>query len=224
MIVTIDGPAGAGKSSVARGLAERLGFDFLDTGAMYRAVAWAALERGIDLTDAQQIVAVAESIRIEFRQDRILVDGQDVSEQIRTPHVTEHVRFAAGNNAVRAILGTQQRQIGLSSENLVTEGRDQGTTVFPQAQCKIFLTATPETRARRRAEELKRKGQSITYEEVLASQNLRDEQDQSRSVGPLSQAQDAMPVYTDDMDEEQVLTHLEWVVRTAIEAVAKSGS
>lgn len=212
MIVTIDGPAGAGKSSVARALAERLGFEFLDTGAMYRAVAWAAIHAGVDIEDAAAVAKVAKCIKIEFQGDTLFVDGRDVSQEIRSPQVTENVRFAAGNEDVRSLLVEQQRRIGLKAKNLVTEGRDQGTIVFPDAECKIFLTATAEERARRRYRQLISKGVEVTFADVLDSQNRRDEGDQSRDVAPLAKAPDAIEVYSDNMSLEQVLTHLQWLV------------
>lgn len=212
MIVTIDGPAGAGKSSIARRLADRLGFEFLDTGAMYRAVAWAALQAKLDLGQPDAVTKVASEIRIEFKNGCLTVDGQDVSEQIRTPEVTKSVKHAAGNAEVRSLLVDQQRRIGEASEDLVTEGRDQGTVVFPNAECKIFLTATPEERARRRYRELVAKGEVITFAEVLESQNARDAGDADRKVAPLAKAEDAIEVYTDEMTPEQVLAHLEWIV------------
>ena len=214
MIVTIDGPAGAGKSSIARQLAERLGFEFLDTGAMYRAVALACLKAEVDLHDENQVAEVAERIEITFRDNAILLNGKDVSDDIRTPRVTEHVKFAASNSAVRALLVDQQRQIGEACKNLVTEGRDQGTIVFPQAECKIFLTATAEERARRRYRQLIASGERITFAEVLDSQNQRDAGDEKRSVAPLVKADDAVEVLTDEMSLDEVLTHLEWVVRS----------
>lgn len=215
MIVTIDGPAGAGKSSVARALAKNLGFEFLDTGAMYRAVAWAALRDEIDLNQPDTMVEIAKKIEIRFESQLILVDGADVTTTIRSTEVTEHVKHAAGNDEVRAILGSQQRTIGLAAKNLVTEGRDQGTIVFPEAECKIYLTATPEERARRRYRELLRQGEVITFADVLDSQNSRDAADESRDVGPLAQAKDAVEVYTDEMTQEQVLNHLVWVVESS---------
>lgn len=214
MIVTIDGPAGAGKSSVARELAKRLAFDFLDTGAMYRAVAWAAIESKLELSNATAITEIATDIEIAFRNERIWVNDQDVSELIRTPEVTENVKYAAGNNDVRAILVDQQRRIGEVCENLVTEGRDQGTVVFPDAECKIFLTATPEERARRRYRQLIAAGEMITFAEVLDSQNQRDAGDEKRVVAPLAKAEDAVEVYTDEMTAEEVLAHLEWIVES----------
>lgn len=213
MIVTIDGPAGAGKSSVARALADRLGFEFLDTGAMYRAVTWAVLKANANLEEPDEVEAIAKRIRIEFRDNQIFVDSQNVSKEIRTPRVTECVKFAAGNPTVRSILVEQQRRIGVEAENLVTEGRDQGTVVFPKAECKIFLTATAEERARRRYRELIGKGEMVTFSSVLESQNERDQRDEQREHAPLARAEDAVEVYTDEMSQEQVLTHLEWIVR-----------
>ena len=215
MIVTIDGPAGAGKSSVARRLAERLGFAFLDTGAMYRAVAWKARECAVDWQQPDQIEAVARDMDLSIRGDAVIVDGQDIREEIRTPAVTECIRYAAENLGVREVLTHRQRQFADSVDNLVTEGRDQGTTVFPQADCKIFLTATPEERAKRRYHELLAKGESVTYPEVLASQNQRDAGDSGRPVGALAKAEDAVEVYTDGMSPEQVVAHLEWIVRSS---------
>lgn len=214
MIVTIDGPAGAGKSSVARALAKRLGFDFLDTGAMYRAVAWAAIDSGVDIEDAMAVVEVAKRIKIEFQDDTLFVDGRDVSQEIRSTQITDNVRFAAGNEDVRTLLVEQQRRIGTEANNLVTEGRDQGTVVFPQAECKIFLTATAEERARRRYRQLISKGVEVTFADVFDSQNRRDAGDQSRDVAPLAKAPDAIEVYSDHMTLDQVLTHLQWLVES----------
>ncbi len=215
MIVTIDGPAGAGKSSVARALARELCFDFLDTGAMYRAVTWAAIRDRIDLRNAAAMEEVSRKIEIRFDSQQIFVDGFDATSAIRTPEVTEQVKHAAGVDSVRAVLAAQQRTIGLAAKDIVTEGRDQGTIVFPEAECKIYLTATPEERARRRYRELLRQGEVVTFADVLDSQNLRDASDAARDVGPLAQADDAMEVYTDEMTQEQVLNHLVWVVRSS---------
>lgn len=214
MIVTIDGPAGAGKSTVAKRLAARLGFQFLDTGAMYRAVAWAAQETNLDWGDESAIAELAQRIRIELRDDRIYVDEHDVTEKIRTPQVTAVTVHAASNPGVRSHLVGIQREIAARA-NFVTEGRDQGSVVFPNATCKIFLTASPEQRAQRRLEDLHARGQQATLEEVLADQNLRDEQDSSRAVSPLIEPEDAVVVNTDGMSIEQVVDHLEELVEKA---------
>src|SRR5215470_5055942 len=184
MIVAIDGPAGAGKSTISRRLAERLGFAFLDTGAMYRAVALAALRRGFGANDVDDIARMTEKLTIDFDGTRTLLDGEDVSDAIRTSEVSAAVYLAADNVAVRRRLVDLQRQIA-TGRDLVTEGRDQGTVAFPHAECKIFLTASPQERARRRWEELLARGESITFEEVLAQQLDRDQRDATRPVGAL---------------------------------------
>ena len=153
MIVTIDGPAGAGKSSAARELARRLGFRFLDTGAMYRAVTFAARQRGVDLTDGEQLARLAGQIRVELAGDRVLLDGADVTAAIRKFDITTAIHHAADNAAVRGQLVKWQREAA-GGGDVVTEGRDQGTVVFPNAECKIFLTADEQERARRRHRDL----------------------------------------------------------------------
>jgi cytidylate kinase len=215
MIVTIDGPAGAGKSTIARALARRLGFRFLDTGAMYRAVAWSAREEKLDWTDPEQIVVLARQLRLEVGEHEVRVDGRDVTEAIRTSEVTALTHFAANNPGVREHLVELQRQAA-GRDNIVTEGRDQGTVVFPQAECKIYLTASPEERARRRAHELASRGQPTSVAEVLHHQNQRDERDANREVGPMVAASDALEVSTDGLTPAQVLDRLEEIVRAKL--------
>jgi cytidylate kinase/pantoate ligase/cytidylate kinase len=212
MIVTIDGPAGAGKSTVARALADRLGFRFLDTGAMYRVVALAAARRNVDWEDAAALAELAHRIEIRFDGDRVFLDGRDVTREIRSSQITAHVRPVADNPGVRQRLVDLQRRIG-DEGDLVTEGRDQGTVAFPHAQCKIFLTASAEERARRRVNELLQRGETTTVQEVLAQQNMRDQQDSRRPVGALIRAADAVQVSTDGMSQEQVVERLVDLVR-----------
>jgi CMP/dCMP kinase len=212
MIVAIDGPAGAGKSSISRQLAERLGFQFLDTGAMYRAVALAALRRGLGDGDSSAIARLTGELTMQFDGPRTILDGKDVSAAIRTNEVSAAVYLAADNVAVRERLVELQRRIA-AGRDTVTEGRDQGTVAFPSAECKIFLTASPLERARRRHGELLARGEAATLEEVLAQQADRDRRDATRPVGALIKAKDAVEVVTDGLTQEQVVDRLEAIVR-----------
>ncbi len=213
MIVTIDGPAGAGKSSAARGLARRLGFRFLDTGAMYRAVTLAARERGLDLADGEQLARLVEEIRVELAGDRVLVEGRDVTDAIRKFEIAVATHYAADNPAVRAQLVGWQR-LAAAGSDVVTEGRDQGTVVFPEAECKVFLTAAEDERARRRHADLLARGEDIPFDEVLANQRLRDYRDAARPVGALVKATDAIEVSTDGQSADEVIARLEQIVRS----------
>jgi cytidylate kinase/pantoate ligase/cytidylate kinase len=212
MIITIDGPAGAGKSSVARALAARLGFRFLDTGAMYRAVAWMAMQRRIDWKEVDRLAELARSLKIELVEQGVLVDGQDVTRQIRASEVTRVIKYVANAGPVRGVLVELQRREA-EGRSVVTEGRDQGSVVFPQAECKIFLTASPDERARRRWRDLALRGEALTFDEVLRQQNERDENDRNREVGPLVKPDDAVVVSTDGKSREEVLQELTAIVR-----------
>ena len=212
MIVTIDGPAGAGKSSVARALAQRLGFRYLDTGAMYRAVAWAALQYHVDLQNPAALADLISQLELNLQGTHVLLNGSDVTEQIRQPEVTLAVRFVADNVPVRKHLSALQRRAAADG-SIVTEGRDQGTTVFPDAECKIFLTASPAERARRRCRELRAKGMDVTEEDILRQQTERDLHDGNRPVGGLEKAADAIELCTDGLSVQQVIDRLEAIVR-----------
>jgi len=207
MVIAIDGPAGAGKSTVARAAAERLGFTYLDTGAMYRCVALAVSERGGEPAE------VAEAIEIELG-DRVLLDGRDVTDAIRTPEISETSSQVSADIGVRMALVRKQQQI-LREGDWVAEGRDVGTVVCPHAEVKVFLTASPEARARRRAEEL-----GADYRAVLAQQIERDERDERRRHSPLIPANDAVPVDTTELDLEEVLGQIMTLVVEAKEIEA----
>jgi cytidylate kinase len=211
MIVTIDGPAGAGKSSAARGLAQKIGFRFLDTGAMYRAVTLAGIRRRIDWQDASALARIASEAELELSGDRVLWDGEDVTQAIRTFEVTRLSRFAADNLAVRMHLVELQRRIA-SQSDMVTEGRDQATLVFPDAECKIYLTASDVIRAQRRYEDLHRRGEEVTFDEVLTKQIERDRRDLEREFGGLRKAADSIELNTDGLSTDQVIQRLEKIV------------
>jgi CMP/dCMP kinase len=207
MVIAIDGPAGAGKSTVARAAAERLGFTYLDTGAMYRCVALAVTERG------GEPAAVAEAVEIELGE-RVLLDGRDVTDAIRTPAISEASSQVSADIGVRLALVRKQQEI-LRDGDWVAEGRDIGTVVCPDAEVKVFLTASPEVRARRRAEEL-----GADPAEVLAAQVQRDERDERREHSPLIPANDAVPVDTSELDLEGVLGQIITLVVEAREIEA----
>ncbi len=199
-VVAIDGPAGAGKSTVARAVAEELAFTYLDTGAMYRAVALAALQRGADPA------SIAADLAIE-PGERILVDGRDVTDEIRTPAVSEAASRAAADPAVRTAVASQQRRL-LSSGDWVAEGRDIGTVVAPHAEVKVFLDADPRERARRRAAEL-----GVDADTVLAEQTIRDERDRTREHSPLAPAEGSVVIDTTDMTLPEVVQRIAALAR-----------
>ena len=175
-VITLDGPAGAGKSTVARRLAEKLGLKFLDTGAMYRAFTWAALERGVDLRDTPALVRLIRGSLLDFDRGRVMLDGWDITDEIRAERVTKNAVFLADPPAVREELVRLQREFGKEG-GLVTEGRDQGTVVFPDADFKFYLDAAIDVRARRRVEELKKRGEPATLKEIEAGIADRDGRD-----------------------------------------------
>lgn len=211
MIVTIDGPAGAGKSTAARELARRIGFDYLDTGAMYRAVTWLVLQQGISPADEAAVGQVAEQIEIEFIDETVRVNGQNVTREIRSDSVNQNISAVSDNRRVREEMVRRQQAIA-EQGNFVCEGRDQGTVAFPNSPCKIFLTATPEARARRRCDELARRNEPAEYAAILEQQTDRDRRDQSRPYGALVKAPDAEVLVTDDMSLEQVVDKLAEIV------------
>ena len=218
MIVAIDGPSGSGKSSVAREIARRCGLTYLDTGAMYRSVAWACLDRGVNPEDAEAVADVAREVRIEFLSDdgaqRVLVDGTDVTEAIRTPEVELAVSPVSANPAVRETMVTIQRRFGAEGD-VVAEGRDIGTVVFPGADVKVFLSASPEARARRRA--VQRQGGNLatgdavdvdaaSEQAILADLVRRDTYDSTREASPLRPADDARRIDSSELSFEEVVS------------------
>ena len=215
MIIAIDGPVAAGKTTLSKHLAARLGFSLLDTGAIYRAVALASRRQNIDWSDQPSVATVASQLRIEFRwidgTNQVLLEGEDVTEAIRTPEMSQGASLVSALPQVRAALLNLQRQLGEQGD-VIAEGRDIGTVVFPGADLKIFLTAHPEVRARRRHEEWLRNGHDETYKEVLEALEERDARDENRSVAPLEPASDSILLDSSDLSIEQVVTQtLEFV-------------
>ncbi|GAB3216834.1 (d)CMP kinase [Mycolicibacterium hippocampi] len=212
LVIAIDGPAGTGKSSVARGLAQSLRARYLDTGAMYRIVTLAVLRGGIDLGDAAAIAAAADGIELAVGhdpgQDRSYLAGEDVSAEIRGDAVTRAVSAVSAVPAVRTRLVALQRALAQGPDNVVVEGRDIGTVVLPDADVKIFLTASPEERARRRNDQNVAAGLPGDYDGVLADVKRRDHLDSSRDVSPLRAAEDALVVDTSHMNQAEVIAHL----------------
>ncbi len=209
IVITIDGPAGAGKSTVAKALARRLGFSYLDTGAMYRAMTLKALRAKINLEDVAALVALARKTSIALVSDvrqglKVLLDGEDVAEEIRSLEVTNNTFYIARAPEIREIMVRWQREIG-EKQNIVTEGRDVGTVVFPQAARKFYLDADFEERAHRRIRELNDKGKTFSEEDLKKELHDRDQKDFTRRVGPLKKAEDAIVIDSTNMTVGEVV-------------------
>ena len=219
-IVAIDGPAGAGKSTVARRLAQVLRMERVDTGAIYRCVTLVAMREG--LSTEGEIVARLPELDLRFEADRVWLDDEDVSAAIRTPEVTARVSYVSAMAGVRRGLLDLQRRLGLACpQGAVLEGRDIGTVVFPNADVKVFLTASDEERARRRVKDLEAAGQAADYTDVLCAIRQRDRLDSERATAPLRRAADAMLVNSDGKSEDEVVGELADLVRAAMpESVA----
>ena len=206
IVVAIDGPAGAGKSTIAKLAAEKLGYAYIDTGAMYRSVAWKFLQTG-KAFDEDFISGLSKTMLIDFKPEakinRVFVDGTEVTDAIRTPEVTAIVSRVAAIGAVREAMVDQQRRMG-EAGGVLMDGRDIGTVVFPNAQLKIFLTASVEERARRRYAEMVAKGQQVDLQQLQADIAERDKQDSERAISPLRQAEDALLLDTSDMGISEV--------------------
>ena len=196
MIITIDGPAGSGKSTIAKMLAKELGYTYIDTGAMYRAVALMVKRLGINPDNANAVVEIMKKIQIDLKpaenRVQVFLNGEDVSKEIRTEEIGKIASKIARHSEVRKILVQMQRELGLRAKNVVIEGRDTGTVIFPDADIKFFFTASPEVRAERRYRELKEKGLNINYEEILKEIKERDHLDETRKDSPLKPAPDAI--------------------------------
>lgn len=214
--VAIDGPAGAGKSSVAKAVAKKLGFLYVDTGALYRAIALYLLEQGIDPADGPAVAAALPGIKIGLEDtpqgQGVFCNGKDVSGRIRTPEVSMATSTVAAIPAVRAFLLGLQRELA-QKHDVLMDGRDIGTVVLPQAQLKIFLTASPEERARRRAAQLKRAGQPVDYSQVLADIRQRDQQDSTREIAPLKPADNAILLDNSSLTRDESVAKIVDLVR-----------
>jgi len=212
MIITIDGPAGSGKSTAARKLAEALGIPYLDTGATYRAVTLLALQRGVDLTDEKALEQLARSaeIRLENSPDglRVILNGRDVTEQIRSPEVSDNSHYVASCPAVRQVLVELQRSLGSQLGDFVSEGRDQGSVVFPQADIKFYLTASVKERAARRCQQLAESGHDVQPDHVLRAIEQRDRRDRTRPIAPLVKPDGAIVIDTTNNTIEQTAAEL----------------
>jgi cytidylate kinase len=217
-VIAIDGPAGAGKSTVARALANRLGYFLLDTGAIYRTLALAASRAGIDFADGEALGRLADTLPIRFDESgRVFLGDEDVSTEIRTPAMSQGASTVSAHPQVRQALLGLQRKLAARGR-CVVEGRDIGTVVLPWAPLKIFLTASPEVRARRRYDELTARGQSVDYASTLAELRERDQRDSSRPVAPLKQAEDAVLLDTSELEESAVLDRMEALARARFDS------
>jgi CMP/dCMP kinase len=219
MVITIDGPAGTGKSTVALAVAERLGFDFLDTGAMYRAVGLEALRRQANLEDSRELAFIAKHVKIDFDWARhppgVFLNGEPVGHVLRGAEATRAASYVAVVPAIREMLVQQQRQIGAEHRNIVSEGRDQGSVVFPDAAFKFYLDATPQERARRRVAQLRSRGEIVDPSEILNQILSRDRRDATRAVGPLSIPKDAIVMDTTTLTQAQVVDRIVQTVQVA---------
>ena len=215
--IAIDGPAGAGKSTIARLTAKKLGYLYVDTGALYRTVGYAAWQRGIDPADADQVAAMLPEITVDLRFDQdgvqqTLLNGENVSAEIRSPEMSRYASQVSAHKAVRDYLLWLQRKLA-KEHNVIMDGRDIGTTVLPDANLKIYLTATPEDRARRRFDEYLSKGVSVDYEKLLNDIKQRDYDDSHREISPLRRAEDAKLVDTSGNTLEESLELMEAMIR-----------
>jgi cytidylate kinase len=216
MIIAIDGPAGAGKSTVARELSKKLGYKYIDTGAMYRAITFELIKRKLEESEDLEKVFkdIIESINIDFVEGNIILNGEVLSKELRTPVIDRNVSKAASSGAIRAFLSAEQRKLAINSPNTVLEGRDTTTVVCPDAQIKIFLTASLEERTKRRYEELIKKDIKIYFEEVKNQIEKRDKSDMNRPIGPLMVAEDAVVIDSTAQDVNWVVNKIYAIVES----------
>ncbi len=220
MIIAIDGPAGSGKSTIAKMIARELGFTYIDTGAMYRAVALKIKRLGINPDDPEAVLEVLKNTEIDLRPSeegiKIFLDGEDVSDRIRTEEIGKIASKIARHRKVREILVQMQRELGKRAKDAVIEGRDTGTVIFPDADIKFFLTASAEVRAERRYRELKEKGLNVNYDRILREVKERDRLDKTRKESPLKPAEDAVIIDTSDKDIDQVFRQLIDIIKKRV--------
>ena len=212
LVIAIDGPAGAGKSTISKLIAKNLGINYIDTGAMYRAITYKCIKEDIDVNDIQRVVDLCSRTDVDFVDNYIYLDGQRLNEEIRTLQVSSRVSDVAKIPQVREFLMEKQREIGKRSD-VILDGRDVGTHIFPDAKYKFFLNASAQERGRRRYQELIDKGQSVVLEEIIEDIKKRDYIDSTREVAPLVKADDAIEVDTTSMTIDQVVTYISDMVR-----------
>ena len=205
--IAVDGPSGAGKSTIAKAVAKKLNIDYIDTGAMYRAVGYKMLQEGVALTDIEGLQAMLDSTEIDFSQGNIYLDGEIVNDVIRTQEISKQASDCSAIGIVRKKLVDLQQKMG-ESKSVIMDGRDIGTVVFPDAEFKFYVTASAEERAKRRYDELIAKGQDVNYDQVLIDINTRDHNDSTREITPLRKADDAVEVDTTSMNIEEVVAHI----------------
>ncbi|ADU97153.1 cytidylate kinase [Thermovibrio ammonificans HB-1] len=211
-IITIDGPAGAGKSTLAKEIAKKFGYLHLDSGALYRTIGYACVQRGVDLSDEKKVLNVARSISVELQNGKVLLNGEDVTRQIRTPEAGKWASQVAQYPEVREVVVQILRKLA-RGKKVVVDGRDAGSYIFPEAQLKIYLTASSQERAKRRLEELKRKGFNLSYEEVLKEIVERDRKDENRPFAPLKVPEGAVIIDSTGKTLEEVLQEVEKLIK-----------
>lgn len=205
--IAVDGPSGAGKSTIARAVAAKLSIDYIDTGAMYRAVGYKMLRDGIAVSDLPAVEAMLAETEIDFSRGNIYLDGENINDKIRTEAISKQASACSALGVVRAKLTEQQQKMG-AQKSVIMDGRDIGTVVFPNAEFKFYITASDEERAKRRYRELLEKGQQVTYEKVLSDIRQRDYNDSTREINPLRKAEDAIELDTTTMSAEEVIERI----------------